>query len=144
MQFTLFFAKSVLSRFTRFCVEKSLSKNCIGGEKMTNMRYVLHKRRGTSWKGSLLMMPPNILLFLFLFNLTSSSPSSFFLSPSSSLLLLLPALPPTSPFKCWPICEPKDCEVQEVGDCKSKELVDPAHFCDCCQVLLITYYLKDI
>ena len=29
------FAKSVLLQFTHFCVEK----NCISGEKMTNMRY---------------------------------------------------------------------------------------------------------
>ena len=34
------FAKSVLARFTRFCVEKNWAKNWIGGEKMTNMRYV--------------------------------------------------------------------------------------------------------
>ena len=134
--FTLFFAKSVLSRFTRFCVEKSLSKNCIGGEKMTNMRYVLHKRRGTSWKGSLLMMPPNILLLLLLLNWASSSPSSF-LTPSSSLLLLLPALPPTSPVKCWPRCYPTDCDIQEVGDCKSKELLDTDDPCDCCKVRFI-------
>ena len=33
------FAKSVLARFTRFCVEKNWAKNWIGGEKMTNMRY---------------------------------------------------------------------------------------------------------
>ena len=33
------FAKSVLARFTRFCVEKNRAKNWIGGEKMTNMRY---------------------------------------------------------------------------------------------------------
>ena len=35
-----FVAKSVLVRFTRFCVEKNLAKNCARGEKMTNMRYV--------------------------------------------------------------------------------------------------------
>ena len=34
-----FVTKSVLSRFTRFCVEKNLAQNCICGEKMTNMRY---------------------------------------------------------------------------------------------------------
>ena len=34
-----FVAKSVLSRFTRFYVEKNRAKNCIRGEKMTNMRY---------------------------------------------------------------------------------------------------------
>ena len=34
-----FVAKSVLVRFTRFCVEKNLAKNCARGEKMTNMRY---------------------------------------------------------------------------------------------------------
>ena len=37
-----FVAKSVLVRFTRFCVEKNLAKNCARGEKMTNMRYALH------------------------------------------------------------------------------------------------------
>ena len=34
-----FLAKSVFLRFTRFCVEKNLAKNCTRGEKMTNMRY---------------------------------------------------------------------------------------------------------
>ena len=34
-----FVAKPVLVRFTRFCVEKNLAKNCARGEKMTNMRY---------------------------------------------------------------------------------------------------------
>ena len=38
-QFTLFFAWIVLSRFMRLCVERNWAKNCIGGEKMTNMRY---------------------------------------------------------------------------------------------------------
>ena len=33
------FRISVLSRFTRFCVEKNWAENCMGGEKMTNMRY---------------------------------------------------------------------------------------------------------
>ena len=37
--FTLFFEKYVLSRFSRFYVEKNWAKNCIGGDKMTNMRY---------------------------------------------------------------------------------------------------------
>ena len=40
----MLFTKSVLSRFTRFCVEKNLAQNCICGEKMTNMRYVREKR----------------------------------------------------------------------------------------------------
>ena len=31
---------AVLSRFTRFCVEKSWTKNCACGEKKTNIRYV--------------------------------------------------------------------------------------------------------
>ena len=35
-----FVAKSVLLRFTHFCVEKNLTKNCVCGEKMTNIRYV--------------------------------------------------------------------------------------------------------
>ena len=35
-----FVAKSVVSWFTHFCVEKNLSKNCISGDKMTNMRSV--------------------------------------------------------------------------------------------------------
>jgi len=35
-----FVAKSILSRFTRFCVEKNLGKNCVCGEKRTNIRYV--------------------------------------------------------------------------------------------------------
>ena len=46
MQFTLFcrdlrcfVVKCVLSWFTHFCVEKNWTKNCICGEKMTNMRY---------------------------------------------------------------------------------------------------------
>ena len=34
-----FVAKPVLVRFTRFCVEKNLAKNCAREEKMTNMRY---------------------------------------------------------------------------------------------------------
>ena len=34
------FAKSVFARFTRFCVEKNWAKNWVGGEKMTNIRYV--------------------------------------------------------------------------------------------------------
>ena len=34
-----FVAKSVLLRFTHFCVEKNLTKDCICGEKMTNIRY---------------------------------------------------------------------------------------------------------
>ena len=38
------FAKSVLARFTRFCVEKNWAKNWIGGEKMTNMRYACYLR----------------------------------------------------------------------------------------------------
>ena len=38
------FAKSVLARFMRFCVEKNWAKNWIGGEKMTNMRYGNNKR----------------------------------------------------------------------------------------------------
>ena len=38
--FTLFCRKIVLSRFTRYCVEKIWAKNCARGEKMTNMRYV--------------------------------------------------------------------------------------------------------
>ena len=33
-----FVAKSVVLWFSHFCVEKNLSKNCISGEKMTNMR----------------------------------------------------------------------------------------------------------
>ena len=31
--------RSVLARFTRFCVEKFFVKNWVGGEKMTNMMY---------------------------------------------------------------------------------------------------------
>ena len=38
------FAKSVLARFTCFCVEKNWAKNWTGGEKMTNMRC------GTVWR----------------------------------------------------------------------------------------------
>ena len=37
-QFTLFFAWIVLLWFTHFCVERDWAENCIGGEKMTNMR----------------------------------------------------------------------------------------------------------
>ena len=37
-----FVMKSVLSRFTLFCMEKNLANNCVCGEKITNMRY---------WKG---------------------------------------------------------------------------------------------
>ena len=33
-------AKSILSRFTHFCVEKNLFRNCACGEKRTNIRYV--------------------------------------------------------------------------------------------------------
>ena len=32
---------SLLSRFTHFCVEKNLFRNCACGEKRTNIRYVL-------------------------------------------------------------------------------------------------------
>ena len=32
-------AKSILSRFTHFCVEKNLFRNCACGEKRTNIRY---------------------------------------------------------------------------------------------------------
>ena len=35
-------AKSILSRFTHFCVEKNLTQNYICGEKLTNIRYVYH------------------------------------------------------------------------------------------------------
>ena len=35
-----FVAKSVLSRFTHFCVEKNGTKYCVCGEKITNIRYV--------------------------------------------------------------------------------------------------------
>ena len=38
LQFTQFYRETVVSWFTHFCVEKNLSKNCISGEKMTNMR----------------------------------------------------------------------------------------------------------
>ena len=34
-----FVAKSVLSQFTRFCMEKNWAKNCACGEKRTYMRY---------------------------------------------------------------------------------------------------------
>jgi len=34
-----FVAKSVLLRFTRFCVEKNLTRNCACGENKTNIRY---------------------------------------------------------------------------------------------------------
>ena len=34
-----FVAKSVLSQFTHFCVEKNYTKNCLCGEKMTNIKY---------------------------------------------------------------------------------------------------------
>ena len=37
--FCCFVAKSVLSRFKRFCVEKNLTKNCACGGKKTNIRY---------------------------------------------------------------------------------------------------------
>ena len=40
-----FVAKSVLMHFTHFCVEKNLTKNCLRGEKMTNIRYECHHRR---------------------------------------------------------------------------------------------------
>ena len=40
-----FVAKSVLVRFTRFCVEKNLAKIFARGEKMTNMRYA-------DWEGN--------------------------------------------------------------------------------------------
>ena len=33
------FVRSVLTQFTRFCVEKNLVKKWVGGEKMTNIRY---------------------------------------------------------------------------------------------------------
>ena len=33
------YAKSILSQFTHFCVEKNLLRNCACGEKRTNMRY---------------------------------------------------------------------------------------------------------
>ena len=36
------FAKSVLARFTCFCVENNSAKNWLGGEKMTNIRYDQH------------------------------------------------------------------------------------------------------
>ena len=39
-----FVAKSVLSWFTRFGVEKNRAKNCDCGEKRTNMRYVPNQR----------------------------------------------------------------------------------------------------
>ena len=35
-----------LLRFTHFCLETNLTKDCVCGEKMTNMRYVT-----TSWGG---------------------------------------------------------------------------------------------
>ena len=38
LQITQFCRETVVSWFTHFCVEKNLSKNCISGEKMTNMR----------------------------------------------------------------------------------------------------------
>ena len=41
LRFMLFCRESVLSQFTRFCVEKNLSQNSICGEKMTNIRYDL-------------------------------------------------------------------------------------------------------
>ena len=41
-QFALFRCEIVLSRFTRYCVEKIWAKNCARGEKMTNMRYAHH------------------------------------------------------------------------------------------------------
>ena len=40
LRFTLFFMKSVLALFTLFCVEKNWAKNLVGGEKMTNIRYL--------------------------------------------------------------------------------------------------------
>ena len=39
LRFTLFCRKIGLLRFTRFCVEKILTKNSVRGEKMTNIRY---------------------------------------------------------------------------------------------------------
>ena len=38
-----FVAKSVLSRFTRFGVEKNWANNFVCGEKRTNIRYALNK-----------------------------------------------------------------------------------------------------
>ena len=43
-----FFAKSVLSRFMHFCMKKNLARNCIGGEKMINMRYDQHTLQQTN------------------------------------------------------------------------------------------------
>ena len=56
---TNFLSKSILLRFTRFCVEKNLLRNCACGEKRTNMRYAPMTdqgfcrvgKRGGSWDG---------------------------------------------------------------------------------------------
>ena len=42
LRFTLFCRKIGLLRFTRFCVEKILTKNSVRGEKMTNIRYAFN------------------------------------------------------------------------------------------------------
>ena len=64
-----FVAKSVLSRFTRFCVEKNLAKNCACGEKRTNIIYASkckcrkpHEPSGTltSHSNTRGKVPPNV------------------------------------------------------------------------------------
>ena len=40
-----FVAKSFLSRFTHFCVEKNWTKDYVCGQKVTNIRYALRLRR---------------------------------------------------------------------------------------------------
>ena len=52
LQFTQFYRETVVSWFTHFCVEKNLSKNCISGEKMTNMRsgWLPSEGRNRNWQ----------------------------------------------------------------------------------------------
>ena len=45
-----FVAKSVLLQFTRFCVEKNLTKNCACGEKKTNIKYGANRLLNTKIK----------------------------------------------------------------------------------------------
>ena len=44
-----FVAKSVLLRFTRFCVEKNWTRNCACGENKTNIRYVTMLMEGNNF-----------------------------------------------------------------------------------------------
>ena len=59
-----FVAKSVLSRFTRFGVEKNWANNFVCGEKRTNIRYgndvpvLIALKKSLSFDGSLLALRP--------------------------------------------------------------------------------------